>query len=120
MAPGTPCSAAYSNSMMACSVLPWRSACVPAPNASCGVGGIAERGGNVSGATIGAAGTRAATCDPADPIPTTAPRVGGAKATGSDCGDGEDWTATCDPAEFWSAPVPDSRVAVATAADCFD
>ena len=56
----------------------------------------------------------------ADPIPTTAPRVGGAKATGSDCGDGEDWTATCDPAEFWSAPVPDSRVAVATAADCFD
>ena len=45
--------------MTACSVLPWRSACVPERNASCGVGGMAERGGNVSGATAGAAGTAA-------------------------------------------------------------
>src|SRR5262249_23878444 len=56
MAPGTPCSAANSSSMTACSVLPWRSACVPERNASCGVGGMAERGGSVSGATGAAPG----------------------------------------------------------------
>src|SRR5262247_3267796 len=56
MAPGTPCSAAYSNSMSACSVLPWRSAWVPERNASCGDAGRPERGGMV---VSGAAGTAA-------------------------------------------------------------
>src|SRR5262249_48286172 len=59
MAPGTPCSAAYSSSMIACSVLPWRSNCVPERNASCGVGGMTERGGSVSGAIGGGPGTAA-------------------------------------------------------------
>src|SRR5262245_51236195 len=56
MAPGTPCSAAYSSSMSACSVLPWRSAWVPERNASCGDAGRPERGGTV---VSGAAGTAA-------------------------------------------------------------
>src|SRR4029079_7159637 len=51
-APGTPCSAAYSSSSTAWSVLPWRSACVPDRNASNGVAGPIERGG-----TIGVTGT---------------------------------------------------------------
>src|SRR5262245_24524792 len=59
MAAGTPCSAAYSSSISAWSVLPWRSAWVPDRSASCGDGGIAARGGGmVSGAT-GVSGTAA-------------------------------------------------------------
>src|SRR5262245_21689609 len=56
MAPGTPCSAAYSSSMSACSVLPWRRAWVPERKASCGDVGRPERGGMV---VSGAPGTAA-------------------------------------------------------------
>src|SRR2546430_3002535 len=57
MAPGTPCSAAYSSSVSACSVLPRRSDWVPERKAWGGVGGTAERGGSAGGATGAAGGT---------------------------------------------------------------
>src|SRR5262245_21299041 len=60
MAPGTPCSAAYSSSMNACSVLPWRSAWVPERNASCGDAGRPERGGMVVSGAPGTAASGAA------------------------------------------------------------
>src|SRR5262245_41256245 len=76
MAPGTPCSAAYSSSITACSVLPWRSAWVPERNASCGDAGRPERGGMV---VSGAAGTAASGSElPAASVPEERPSAPGA------------------------------------------